>query len=219
MREPNTTDIPLPPPVASAPPRWTRALGAFGIALMGGLFLGGLTSYGQTVLPDALRPFANSSGGWTMLAFLLVWLSGARPALAAVLGIVAFEALVEGYGIVSLSRGYFYADPFSGIFSLIGLLCGPVLGFASSLARHGTARWATLGVTPLVAVLWGEGVFGLTMIADTTGVTYWILELVLGTVFLGLAVIRRRPSARVLLVACALSAVGGVVFYAVYSRL
>ena len=209
-----------PAPVGSRmSQRVTRGAAAVGIALVGGLFAGGLTSYAQGFLPEQISSFANSSGGWSMIAFLLVWIGRARPALAALVGVVAFEALVEGYSLVSQSRGYFYDDPFGNIFNLIGLVCGPVLGVACSLSRHGTPSWATLGVTPLVAVLWGEGIYGLTWVADTTSAVYWILNLVLGTLFLALAIVRRRPPLRSAVLAATLSAAGSGVFLFAFSSL
>ncbi|MCS5719327.1 DUF6518 family protein [Herbiconiux sp. CPCC 205763] len=206
-------------PGSTAVRSWRWVAAGLVIAAVGGLLAGGLTSFGQTVLPDPLRPFANSAGGWSMIAFALVWLGRARPLLAAVLGIVAFEALVEGYALVSLWRGYFYEAPFSGIFSLIGLVCGPVLGVAASLARHGSARWATLGVTPLVAVLWGEAVYALINVAEHTGATYWLIQAGLGVLFLVIAVLRRRPRPLVAVLAAAVSAAGAGVFVVLYSLL
>lgn len=44
------------------------------------LLLGGLTSWAQGALPDALASFANSPSGWTVPMALLV--AAARPSLA-----------------------------------------------------------------------------------------------------------------------------------------
>jgi len=195
---------------------WGSALGATVIAVVGSLVLGGLTSFGQQYLPAPLRSFANSSGGWTMLAFLLVRAGRARPLLAAVLGVVAFEGLVEGYAVVSSWRGFFYAEPFSSVFSLIGFAAGPVLGVAASLTRWARPRWRVLGVTPLAAVLVGEGAWGLRHVADTTGSTYWILQLVLGPVFLAVAIRRFRPRRADAVLAVAMAAVGAVAFFGLY---
>jgi len=213
-----------PTATVAAQPRWyseswASALTATVVAAVGSLLLGGLTSFGQAYLPAPLRSFANSSGGWTMLAFLLVWAGRARPLLGAALGVVAFEGLVEGYGVVSSWRGFFYADPFSGIFSLIGFAAGPVLGVAASLTRWGRPRWQVLGVTPLVAVLVGEGVWGLRYVAETTGPVYWILQLVLGPVFLVVAIRRFRPHRAEAVLAVATAAVGAAAFLGLYDTL
>jgi hypothetical protein len=196
-----------------------HVLRASGLALLGGLVLGGLTSYGQTVLPDALSSFANSAGGWTMLAFLLVWLGRARPVLAAVLGVVAFEALVEGYGLVSGWRGFFYQQPFSGVFNLVGLVAGPVLGVAASLTRHATGPWRALAVAPLSAVLLGEGLYGLVVVGETTSPVYWVLQLVLGTGFLALACVRASTGRRWVLLTVLLTLAGAAVFLTGYRAL
>ena len=188
-------------------------------ALLGGLVLGGLTSYGQTVLPGELRSFANSAGGWTMLAFLLVWLGRARPGLAAVLGIVAFEALVEGYELVSGWRGFFYQRPFSGIFTLVGLGAGPVLGVAASLTRHAGGARRALAVAPLSAVLLGEGAYGLLVVRETTSPVYWGLQLVLGVGFLVLACVRASTTRWWVLLTVLLTLAGASVFFLCYRAL
>lgn len=189
------------------------------VAVGGGLVAGGLTSFGQTYLPPAINSFANSAGGWTMLAFLLVWVSRARPLLAAVLGVLAFEALVEGYRIVSGWRGFYYAEPFSGIFSLVGLLAGPVVGVAASLTRYGSPPWRVLGITPLAAVLAGEGVYGLRFVSDTTSSFYWTLEILLAVAFLIMAVVRYRPGVLWAVVATVITAAGAATFLVGYVRL
>ena len=184
-------------PATSVSPRWYSAtwrsgLLAGAIVLLGALLIGGLTSVAQQYLPDWIRSLSNSAGGWTMFSFLLVWSSRARPLLGGFLGIVAFQALNEGYGLVSLWRGFFYSDPFASNWTIIGLAAGPVLGVAAALTRHGSPLWRALGVTPLAAVLLGEGVYGLQFIASTTSPIYWALEIVLAVLFLAVAVGRTR---------------------------
>lgn len=181
---------------------WRSAALAIAVVVPGALIFGGLTSFAQTYLPLPLVSFANSAGGWTMLCFLLVWLSRARPLLAGLLGVAALLALTEGYAAVSLWRGYFYAEPFSTVWTLVALLAGPVIGLGAALCRHGSLLWRVLGVTPLSAVLLGDGVRGLLTVADTTTPVYWTIEIVLSVTFLAVAVGRSRlPLSRVALVA------------------
>jgi hypothetical protein len=177
------------------PARWysesIRSAGiAVAVAIVGSALIGGLTSVGQGVLPDWAKPLSNSAGGWTMFTFLLVWLGRARPLLAGILGIVSFELLNEAYGVVSLWRGHFYSEPFGTIWTAIGFVAGPLVGVAAALTRHGSPLWRVLGVTPLAAVLLGEGIRSLGTVADTTGSTYWIIEIVLSVVFMAAALIR-----------------------------
>jgi hypothetical protein len=200
----------------------TQGLGATALALGGSLVLGGLTSFAQTVLPDALRPFANSASGWTMLAFPLVFLTRARLVLGTVLGVVALVGLVEGYAIVSNLRGFYYS--YTGIFAVIGLVAGPVLGFAAALTRHSLGSthrrlWRILGVTPLSAVLIGDGVFGLRYVSETTGTIYWIAAMILGVGFLVLANLRQRPGPVNTAVSVVVTALGALAFLAAYSSI
>lgn len=157
------------------------------------LVVGGLTSPAQQYLPDALRSFANSAGGWSMFAFLAVWLSRARPVLGAVLGAVSFVVMVEAYGWVSLWRGYYFSEPFSSMWIPIGLVAGPVIGVAAALVRHSPRRgWRVAGVSLLSAVLLAEAAFGLTVVRATTSPVYWVLEAVAGVGFVVAAVVWRR---------------------------
>jgi hypothetical protein len=191
-------------------------------ALAASLVLGGLTSFAQTFLPDALRPFANSASGWTMLAFPVVWATRARLPLGTVLGVVALVGLVEGYAVVSNLRGYYYS--YTGLFTVIGLVAGPVVGFAASLTRHGLGSahhrlWRTLGITPLSAVLVGDGLFGLLHVRETTGTSYWVVALVLGVGFLVLANLRRRPGPVGTVVSVLVTGLGALAFLTVYTSL
>lgn len=164
---------------------------AAAVVVLGGLLIGGLTSVGQEYLPPWVNSLANSAGGWSMFAFLLVWLSRARPVLGAILGIVAFEAMVEAYGLVSTARGHFYAAPFSSIWSLLGLFAGPVIGGGAALARWASKPWRIIGVAALSFVLMAEGSYGLVSLLGSTSPVYWTLELVAGAAFLAAAIVRR----------------------------
>jgi hypothetical protein len=162
------------------------------VAMVGAVVIGGLTSFAQQLLPETLRSLSNSAGGWTMFSFLVIWLSRARPLLAAGLGVVAFELLIEAYGAVTGWRGYSTGAPFTSRWTAVGFVAGPVLGAAASLSRYGSPLWRALGVAPLSAVLLGEGVWALSAIANTTGILYWIVEIVLSVLFLALAIVRGR---------------------------
>ncbi|MDY0913017.1 DUF6518 family protein [Rathayibacter festucae] len=203
------------PPATSRP----SVLRALLVAVVGGLLLGGLTSVLQGALPGPVNSFANSSGGWSMLVFALVRLGGARPVAAAALGLLAFWALLEGYDLVTAARGFGYSPPFTDVFWLLAVPAGPILGAAAALTRYGSTPWRVLAVAPLSGVLIGEGVWALENVADTTSPVYWWLEIVLGAVFLVLAVVRRRPRLPVALAALAVTAAAAVAFVVVYSVL
>ncbi|MFF7684143.1 DUF6518 family protein [Microbacterium sp. NPDC007973] len=180
------------------------------------LVLGGLTSVGQTVLPAALVSFANSAGGWTMLAFGLVWLTRARPPVAAALGIVSFVLLIEGYRIVSGWRGFYYAEPFQDTFTVIGVFAGPVVGLSASLLRGGAAAWKPFAAAPVGAVLIGEGVYGLTVVAASTSPVYWVVQIVAGLALMTAAVHAARHRIVPAVVGVVLALGGAAAFIAFY---
>ncbi|MDP3892338.1 DUF6518 family protein [Nocardioides sp.] len=170
------------------------------------LLLGGLTSWAQGVLPDALASFANSPSGWTVLTALLV--AAVRPSLAwgAAFGVVSFVSLVLGYTIVSELRGLAYNPMF---WSVVGVMAGPVLGAAAAavVGRH-TVR-AALGAGALAGVLVADGIYGLTVVGDSTSPVYWSLCLVAGAVLVGGTALRlRSPAAAAYVVASAGAATG-----------
>jgi hypothetical protein len=205
---------------AATSPAWYRetpasTARAAAIALLGALLIGGLTSLGQKYLPPSVNSLSNSAGGWTAFTFLLVWLSRARPLLAGILGIVAFEAMTEAYGLVTTWRGYGATPPFGSIWSVVGLLAGPVIGVAASFARYASPLWRALGVAVLSAVLVGEGLYGLVSLLGSTSPVYWWIEVIAGVGFLVAALIatRLRPGRAVL--AVAIAAVGTGLFYLV----
>ncbi|OOB90533.1 DUF6518 family protein [Rathayibacter sp. VKM Ac-2630] len=192
-------------------------LPALALVVGGGLLLGAATSLLQTVLPPALNSFANSSGGWSMLVFALVRLALVRPVAGAVLGLLSFFAMLEGYDLVTGWRGFGWSPPFSDPFWLLAVPAGPILGAAAALTLHGTTAWRVLAVAPLSGVLIGEGVWALSAVADTTSPVYWWLEIVLGVAFLGLAILRRKPGLPVVLASLAITAAAAVCFDVVYS--
>jgi hypothetical protein len=196
-----------------------RIVRAVVVALAGGLILGGLTSVLQSALPPSITSFANSSGGWSMLVFALVRIGGARPLPAALLGLLTFWALLEGYDIVTGLRGFGYSPPFTDPFWLLAVPAGPILGAAAALTLHGTTPWRVLAVAPLSGVLIGEGIWALGNIADTTSPVYWWLQVILGVAFLTLAVIRRRPLPLIAVAAVAVTAAAAAAFHIAYSFL
>jgi hypothetical protein len=159
----------------------------------GSLVLGGLTSFGQTVLPDPLRPFANSASGWTLLTALLVWLCRTGPGRSAVLGAEGFVLLVLGYQVVSGLRGFVTSEE---LFLVLGVLAGPVVGAASSWLRR-TDLHGAIGAAVLAGIGVGEGTYGLAVLIASTGWLYWTLIGIAGVALLVLVARRLdRPRDR-----------------------
>ena len=172
------------------------ALWATLVAIGGAVLIGALTSFGQQYLPAWVHSLSNSVGGWTMFGFLIVWLGRARPVLAAALGVVVFQLLVESYSVATEWRGFDDGDPFTSIWTVVGLAAGPLLGVTAALVRHAPPLWRALAVTPLAAVLLGEGIWALNTIADTTSPVYWSLEIVMSVGVLLAAIIHGRLAPR-----------------------
>lgn len=170
------------------------------------LLLGGLTSWAQGVLPDALASFANSPSGWTVLTALVV--AAARPTLAwgAALGVASFVSLVLGYTIASELRGLSYSPVLWGV---VGVIAGPFVGAAAAAVVRRHTVQAALGAGALAGVLIADGIYGLSVVRGSTSAVYWSLCLVAGAVLIGVTALRlgtRAAAARV--VASAAAATG-----------
>ena len=201
-----------------------QALAWWSIGAVVGLVLGGATSFGQQHLPEGLRPFANSNGGWTLLTVVVVvvctrWASARRWWVAAGLGLVLFHALIQGYAVVSTLRGFPDSYGPGDFYFLVATLAGPVIGLAALAwwSPSGLVRAAGVGVVSAVMV--GDGVSGLVGVADTTGWLWWTISVVLGVGLLAGVVLRRLDRARDRLVAVALAAGGSTVFVLLFAAL
>jgi hypothetical protein len=178
-----------------------------------GALLGGATSFAQTFLPDALRPFANSASGWTLLTALTVAACRARTAPAALFGAVSFVALVLGYQFVSGLRGFPTSET---LFLIIGVIVGPFVGVAASWLHRDGWR-ALLGCGALSGIAVGEGVYGLVKISDTTGWFYWTLIGLVGIGLLVVTALHRIHSTRSRVVLVALVLAVSATFFFVYT--
>ena len=178
------------------------------------LVLGGLTSFGQAVLPDELSSVANSVSGWTLPTVVLVLLTARSYGEAAVSGALAFVALTLGYAVVSTLRGFPF-DPLT--WGVIGLVAGPVVG-AATFALRGRPTQAAVGGGFLAALLIGEGIYGLTVVADTTSPVYWWIVIALGAALLVALAVRLRDI-RPTVVLISVAALFAIAFVAAYRAL
>ena len=179
--------------------------------------LGGLTSVGQEFLPPSISSIANSSGSWVIICFAVIYFSKTRGWIAAPLGIVAFIALNEGYGLVTRLKGFDYGVLFDNFWTLIAIVAGPIVGLAAAWLRSRSAVLRALGSAVPSAVLIGEGVYGLTYVSDTTSPVFWTIELIAGVALvLGLAVLKVR-SVLWGIVCVVLALVGAALFLYLFS--
>ncbi len=165
------------------------ALARAGAVSVASFVVGVFTSYTQGALPDAWRSFANSATGWTLLTVLLVFAARASTRLAAVLGAMSFVLLVLGYTAGAQLQGLSY-NPV--LFGVVGLVVGPFVGVAAAWLRARGVH-AALGTALLSGIFIGEAVYGLTVIADSTGPEYWVAAGAVGLLLLiGMLALRVR---------------------------
>lgn len=158
------------------------------IVVVAAFGLGAATSFGQLLLPPEFAPLANSASGWAMPTALLVFVVARGYGEAAIGGALAFVALTIGYAVASGWRGIVF-DPVT--WAVIGLLTGPVVGTAAHAVRR-PVRPAAIGAGVLAGILVGEGVYGLTVVADTTSPVYWWIAIALGAALVTAVAVRIR---------------------------
>ncbi|PFG37194.1 hypothetical protein ATL41_1947 [Flavimobilis soli] len=132
--------------------------------------LGFATFHAQGWLPEALAPFANSASGWTLLTACLVAIARPTAKAGAALGAASFVLLVLGYAAAADVADLYYSPV---RFGLIGLAVGPFVGAAASSLRRG-GRGAGAATALLSGIGLGEAFYGVTEVAGTTGLTYWL---------------------------------------------
>ena len=179
-------------------------------------FLGGiLTLFAQGFLPDAVRSFANSASGWTLITAVTVWALKPASLPAAAFGAVGFTLLVLGYTVAAGWQDLYYDPRF---FGAVGLLAGPFVGVAASWLHHPGWR-AALGGALLAGIGLGESTYGLLYLAGTTSPVYWTTIGALGLALLAHTVIRRAGRASIAMAACAGAAAIAGAFVLVYRTL
>lgn len=184
-------------------------------AVGAGLLVGVLTSFGQGLLPEVLSPLANSSGSWSLVAFLLAYHSP-RRGFAVATGVLALFAMVGGYDLAAALRGFSPSLGGSLFWCTAAVVVGPFLGWGGHALRAGT-RFAPLAMGAVSGLLVGEGLYGLTIVATTTPAGYWWGSITVGVALLVWAVVRRFPRLPSALAAVAVSALVSAVFPLVYS--
>ncbi|MEI9514490.1 DUF6518 family protein [Agromyces sp. CCNWLW213] len=184
------------------------------VVVAAAFLVGGLTSLGQAFLPAEFASLANSASGWTLPTAALVWLTAPGHVEAALGAALGFAAMTVGYSVVSGWRGFPF-DPTE--WALVGIVVGPVVGTAALALRRGPVASA-LGTGILAGICVGEGVYGLTAVADTTSPVYWWAVVVVGAALVGIAAARLRSVPPIALAVLVTAIVAGA-FVAAYLAL
>ncbi len=180
-----------------------------------GVTFGVATAYAQAWLPHELGSLANSVGSWALLAFLLALL-GTTPRAAASLGFVALAMLLAGYVLGASVRGDPSSSSLIAFWGLASLVAGPVLGLSAYWVRTDRGYLGAAGIGVISGILIGEGVYGLSTIADTTYPPYWRGQIVVGVLILASVAVRRPRHLRRVTVAVVCSLLVAASFVAVY---
>jgi hypothetical protein len=182
-----------------------------------GLSLGFLTAFGQAWLPEELGSLANSSGSWSLVAFALAW-TATSTRVAAAFGSVSLLALLAGYVLGAGARGFAPGTALLLFWGLAAVLVGPLLGAGAHWVKTERGLAAAAGIGAMSGVLVGEGVYGLTVIADTTYPPYWWGQAILGVVLLAVTALWRLRGPRIVAAAVAAGAITAIAFVVVYSQ-
>ena len=120
---------------------------------------------------------------------------------------------------VSRWRGFFYGSGMGSIWNLIALVVGPMAGIAATWLGSSRPVLVALGASAPSAVLIGEGLYGLTVVSDTTSPVFWSLEIAAGIGLVVVAAVTRVRTISGVAVLVGASALGAGLFYVVYSSL
>jgi hypothetical protein len=178
-----------------------------------GLLVGGITAFGQGWIGDSLGSAVNSAGPWSVAAFVVArplrtWFGGAASAAATL-------AMCEvGYVIANDIRGVPSANSTVVFWLMAAVLAGPPLGVAGVWSRHAAPLRAAAGFGVICGVLIGEGSYGLARLTGSTDSRYWLGEIAIGVVILGVVLSRTRRVHAALAGSGVAAACAGVVFAA-----
>jgi len=181
------------------------------------LALGVLTAYAQGFLPHQMSSVANSTGSWALVACGLS-LMATSGRLAAIFGSASLLSLLAGYVLGAEVRGYPSSTAMMVFWGAAALIGGPLLGLGSHWVKTGHGLLAAGGVGLVSGMLVGEGVYGVTYIADTTYPPYWWGQILLGVVLLATVAGRHLLGIRAVALSVAVTALVSVAFVVVYSR-
>jgi hypothetical protein len=165
------TALRRPPPGRPAPARGTissrfhtatvdhpRSRSTWLLALVGGLLIGALTSFGQLWLDRPFQALVNSAGAWLVMAFI-AGASARKWRTAAAAGAVACLAELLGYGVTAHLRGYAAGGSIVLFWCACGLIGGPILGAAGQQWRHGRTPNRALAVAVAAGAFIAEGLW------------------------------------------------------------
>lgn len=187
----------------------TQLGGQILLAASVGLAVGGLTSFGQTLLGGtAFAGLGNAVSPWLVLPFAVGALAQ-RDRHASAVGLLACVAQVLGYYLVAHLRGFGVSTAFVVTWAVAGLLGGPLFGWAGRAWRTATGRLRGAGPALLVGSWVSEAIVTYLVVLryGADAAVFGAVAAVL-TAYLGVAGRQLRSLLTWLPAACLLGAVG-----------
>ncbi len=176
----------MTPTVDAGGVRTLRAPASLAVAVAAGVLLGGLSQLGQTYLPDWLHSLANSGAPWVLAAVGLA-LFTRTPRNAAIAGALALGGLEIGYVLMAALRHFPSATTTVAFWLVAAAVFGPLAGLSGYYLRSGISPWNAVSAGFVAGIVSGEGLAAYLTIRDTTTPGYWIVQMIVGVVVLGLA--------------------------------
>jgi hypothetical protein len=153
------------------------------LVVLAGLALGGLTLFGQGILPGSWNHFANSGAMWLLCAFLVGSLMpDYRWASAA--GVVVLVCALIGYSLAAWALGFAYPLFYVVFWGVISVVGGPVFGSAGHAWRSDLFRARVIGLSLLGAVFAAEGWYTIQYNQDLLAGSLFIIIGLLLSIFL-----------------------------------
>lgn len=155
--EPGGSTEPTRPP-RSQQERVDRARMRTVAAVVVGLLVGAVSSFGQTHLAGALRPLTNSASAWLVAPFVLGALMRTRRGAVAA-GAGCALAQLAGYCATTALRGLAIGGPLVTFWAVCAVVGGPLFGGSGHLARRGPPGRRGLGGAAMAAAFLAEGLW------------------------------------------------------------
>ena len=192
------------------------AVNVIAVGAVGGLLVGMLTAPMQGWLPESVRSLSNSAGPWSVVAFFLA-LRASTTLVGATTASITLACCEIGYVISSTIRGDANSRATTIFWLVAACAAGPLLGIAATWAsqQHLVRRGACYGV--LFGVLFGEGLYGLNRLSETTDSRFWAAEVAIAAVGLAIVILRNRSLAMTGSLMAMTTAAASVVFLAAVS--
>lgn len=189
--------------------------GRVGIAILLGLAVGCLTSFGQGHLPGALDAFVNSASAWLVAPFAVGALMLTRWGAAGAGLMTCLLQLVGYYGTAQL-RGHAAGGAIVAFWGACALFGGPIFGAAGHLWRKAPAGQRGLGAAVLASSFLAEGLWSYLheLHYDATAVL-WIA---VGTSIAVLAARRRLTELRWIAVTLPIGLIGEIALTTIYRQ-